>query len=231
MLILPAAPAGAVSGQQDRSIVYFGWRGNQSARSYAVPANPKTANQQIVRNSLASLASSWSTLTEAERSSWTNYAQNHQTRDRMGRPVTPTGLNWYIKANANRLYQGLAAVAAAPAAPPPAPLTDLTVDAFLAPGSVGVMFTAPGGSGLQVRAQIEATPTPAWTPSINRSRLVAGPTAASYQTIPTSGTATITWASTTTFENGQQVALWVSVVRTADGTESIPFLISAIATV
>lgn len=231
MLILPAAPAGAVSGQQDKSIVYFGWRGNQSARSYAMPANPKTANQQIVRNSLASLASSWSTLTEAERLSWTNYAQNHQTRDRMGRPVTPTGLNWYIKANSNRLYQGLAAVATAPAAPPPAPLTDLSADAFLAPNGIDVMFTAPGAAGLQVRAQIEPTPTPAWTPSINRSRLIAGPTADSYKTVPTTGTATITWISTTPFSNGQQVALWVSVIRTADGTESIPFLVTAIATI
>lgn len=222
MLILPAAPTAAVSGQQDKSIVFFSWRGNQSARSYNVPANPKTANQQAVRNTLAALASSWATLTDAQRQAWTNYAAANPTRDRFGRPVTPTGLNWYIKANSNLLYQGLAAVANAPAANPPAPITSGTLDAT-APDTLTLNYTSDGSTGYKIKCQIEVTPTVAWSPRLDRARMVAGVNAASYQAYSsTVGATTATWTYDGSFGDGQQVAAWFSLVRTADGTESIP---------
>ena len=37
------------SGQINKSLVYFGWKGLNLVRSYVVPANPKTTAQQLQR--------------------------------------------------------------------------------------------------------------------------------------------------------------------------------------
>jgi hypothetical protein len=54
--------------------------------------------------------------------------------------------------------------------------------------------------------------------------------AGSYDTDNTTpGSTEATYTYTGSFVDGQQVACWFSIVRTADGTESIPLLTTAIA--
>lgn len=226
MLILPAAPAAAVSGQQDKSIVYFSWRGNQAARSYANPANPKSTNQQAVRNAFTTLSKAWATLTDSQRTAWTTYAQNNPTKDRFGRTVTPTGLNWYIKANSNRLYMGLTEVDDAPSANAPAPL-DVTFDAATVPDGISLIVPGTHTTAFAIKGLIEPLPTPAWTPSQQRSRMVAGVDSGSYKTLTTTPDQVINFVSEVPFTIDQVVAFWAITVRIADGTESLPVLVTS----
>jgi hypothetical protein len=228
MLILPAAPSAAVSGKQDDTIVFFRWRGNQAARSYARPANPRTTSQTAVRNALATLSQQWATLSEGERASWTSFASTNLTRDRFGRDVTPTGLNWYIKANSNLIYSGGAAVDTAPTLPAPASL-NVTLTSIVSPNQVIVAVQGTPAAGFQLKAQIEILPSPAWTPSISRSRLIAGITNGSYKTVAATPDQEITFTSSIEFSTGQTVAVWITTVRTADGTESTPILLVGVA--
>lgn len=226
MLILPAAPAAAVSGKQDDSIVYFLWRGNQAARSYNTPANPQSTNQTAVRNALAQLSQNWATLTDSERAGWTTFAANNPTSDRFGRPVQPTGLNWYIKANSNRLYMGLASVDTAPAFNAPAPLTLATMTASSS-GDITIDVPGTPATGYSIKCQIEVPPTAAWTPSIRRSRFVAGVNSGSYQTVAATADQTLAWSAGALIV-GSLAACWFTTVRTADGTESTPTLFTDI---
>lgn len=229
MLILPAAPAGAVSGKQDDSIVYFRWRGNQAARSFATPANPQTTNQTAVRNALTILSKSWADLTDSEREGWNTYAATYLSKDRFGRDVTTTGLNWYIKANSNRLYMGLAAVDTAPTDAPPAPFVLSAFDITAGGGEASVAIAGTPPAGFKMKVLVEVTPTVAWTPSIRRSRFINGVNSSSYITIANTADQTLIASPNLSWGAGNLVAVWYIVVRVADGTESTPTLYSMVA--
>jgi hypothetical protein len=230
MLILPAAPAAAVSGKQDDSIVYFLWRGNQAARSYNTPANPQTTNQQAVRGFLATLSAEWSTLSAGDRDTWTEYSTSHPTSDRFGRPVTPTGLNWYVKANTNRLIMALAAVDTAPIVSAPAPVLAAAVTATASTGVIAATFTwdTTGGT-FRVKGQCEFPPTAAWTPSISRARLIAGVNINSTQALDPGDSQSVSFTSDRSFSAGQTVNVWLTIVNEVNGLESLPFLTSVVA--
>lgn len=230
MLILPAAPAAAISGKQDDTIVYFRWRGNQAARSYTTPANPQTTNQQNVRNYLATLSAQWSTLSQANRDAWTEFATLNPTTDRFGRSVTPTGLNWYLKANFNRLLAGDTAVSTAPGTSAPSPILTATLTATVSGLAVAASFDWDASVGsYSVKAQIEVPPTAAWTPSLRRSRLISGVSATSLATLDPVTSQSVNWNSEVSFVAGSTVYVWLTIVNDINGLESLPLLVQDIA--
>lgn len=227
MLILPAAPAAAVSGKQQDSIVYFSWRGNQAARTYATPTNPRSTNQTTVRTILAQLSQLWKSVSVEDRETWNTWSQSNPTKDRMGRDVTPSGINWFIKANSNRRYMGNAAVQNAPVLAKPAPLSleNFTVNLD---GTITVDIPGTPATGYAIKAQIEIPPSVAWTPSQARSTYILGVNSASYETVAATANQTITFEVPDGLPANALVAVWYTTVRIADGTESTPTLFTAI---
>ncbi len=70
-------------------------------RAWVVPANPQTGDQLLVRNRLALRAKAYDDLTETQQDAWVAAAAMEQSRPRLGQSGPLTGLQLYVKLNAN----------------------------------------------------------------------------------------------------------------------------------
>lgn len=61
-------------GKIGDSLVFMGWRGLKTVRSYTVPANPQTEEQMRVRNNFTMAVAMWSQLSGADQTAWRNLA-------------------------------------------------------------------------------------------------------------------------------------------------------------
>lgn len=98
---------GGVTASHNRGGPYF--------RNRAIPVNPNTIFQQLVRGLLATLTSRWNdNLTPSERAAWDLYAVNVPLPDTLGQPRNVGGLGMYVRTNVPRLQVGLTRIDAAP---------------------------------------------------------------------------------------------------------------------
>ncbi len=103
-------------------------------RSWVVPANPRTADQLVARSRLAQMAAAWDSLTESQQDAWIAAAAQEQSRPTLGQSGPLTGLQLFVKLNAN-----LALVGEPPLnAPAAKPQWDANV-------TQGLELTNPGG--------------------------------------------------------------------------------------
>lgn len=95
-------------------------------RTRAIPVNPNTPNQQLVKAFMAAIATGWTTgLTQVQRDAWATYAANVPRPQVGGGSIFLTGLNMFIRSNVSRGQQFLAPVFDAP--------TEFNVGDFSAP--------------------------------------------------------------------------------------------------
>ncbi len=111
---------GAVGG-----LIYNTWRGISYAKAFASPAQPRTERQLQIRALTTQLVRSWQGLTDAQRASWTDYAEAHPDIDWTGTAKRITGANWYIRCNLRLLDMGNSAIDSAPTTPAPDAVSDL----------------------------------------------------------------------------------------------------------
>jgi hypothetical protein len=90
-------------------------RGGAYLRTKVTPTNPNSPAQAGARALLASLSTGWSELTEAQRDSWNGAVKDYATTDIFGDIKNPSGINLYVKLNANLLGSGQSALTSAPA--------------------------------------------------------------------------------------------------------------------
>jgi hypothetical protein len=90
-------------------------RGGAYLRTKVTPTNPNSPAQAGARALLASLSTGWSELTEAQRDSWNGAVKDYATTDIFGDIKNPSGINLYVKLNANLLSSGQGALDSAPA--------------------------------------------------------------------------------------------------------------------
>jgi hypothetical protein len=76
-------------------------RGGAYLRTKVTPTNPSTPKQNEVRALLGSLSAQWSQLTESERLAWNNAVKDFATTDIFGDIKNPSGINLFVKINAN----------------------------------------------------------------------------------------------------------------------------------
>jgi|TARA_R110000868_G_scaffold8547_2_gene44154 hypothetical protein len=89
-------------------------RGGAYLRTKVTPTNPNTPAQAGARALLASLSTGWSELTEAQRDSWNGAVKDYATTDIFGDIKNPSGINLYVKLNANLISSGQTALTSAP---------------------------------------------------------------------------------------------------------------------
>lgn len=141
--------SGSVGG-----LTYSRNAGGMYTRARAVPVNPKTAQQQAVRNALSGLTSDWSnTLTAPNRDSWTTYAANVPLADKLGDSRLVSPLAMFLRGNIVRLQAGLTQVNAGPTIYTLASLSNPTVTGVASTGILTVTYdnsdawaTAAGGA-------------------------------------------------------------------------------------
>jgi len=114
--------SGSVGG-----VTHARWRGNKVVRIRPIPTQPRTSRQSAVRNIIATLSRAWAALTDAQRTAWRNYADQHPTTNRLGQQVTPTGFNQYVGLNFFLLDNADSAIDSPPSVPPSASIATLTL--------------------------------------------------------------------------------------------------------
>lgn len=81
--------------------------GGMYMRARAVPTNPATPQQQVIRGHVADLTSRWlNTLTAVQRLAWLAYAENVPLLNPLGSPINVTALNMYVRTNVPYLQNG-----------------------------------------------------------------------------------------------------------------------------
>lgn len=90
-------------------------KGGLSLRARAVPVNPNTPAQQLVKSIMATLVTRWgNTLSALQRDSWATYAANVPVTNALGTTIHLSGQNMFIRSNVPRLQVGLSVKDAAP---------------------------------------------------------------------------------------------------------------------
>jgi len=128
----------ALSGKAG-DVVAATWKGRQYARRRVTPANPNSAGQQTVRESMGRLAPLWRSLSAAVKAVQNAYAASYRM----------SGWNWFAKQNRVLEETNLAGVLTPPNTALD-PVTDLAL-ADAGAGSCTVTWTNPGhGAGYYV---------------------------------------------------------------------------------
>ena len=90
-------------------------RFGQYIRTRAIPVNPSSAAQGLVRARMTTNSEAWRALTAAQRAGWTGLGTSMVRSDSLGQSYSLQGNQAYCSVNNNRLLCGLAVVADAPA--------------------------------------------------------------------------------------------------------------------
>jgi hypothetical protein len=132
-------------------------RGGAYLRTKVTPTNPNTSAQAGARALLSSLSTAWSGLTESQRLGWNGAVKDFATTDIFGDIKNPSGINLYVKLNANLIGTGQAGISDAPAKLeiPFSPLVSAVYDVST-PASTGFEFA--DAAMTDVAILVSATP-------------------------------------------------------------------------
>ena len=115
MIALPSIAFGGFSGSaKDVTARQVGGRSILSVRAW--PTGQTTSAQVVRRASLSKITKSYKTLTDAQMLSWENLASHTSGESVFGQKAELSGINLYVRLNANRVMAGEAVIADAPAA-------------------------------------------------------------------------------------------------------------------
>lgn len=127
-------------------LIYNTWRGISYVKAFSSPNQPNTVLQQLAKQLLASLAAAWQSVSSANRSLWSIYAQNNLESDWTGSPKRLTAMNWFLRCNALLTRLGKATISAPPSVPAPEASADASV--AVATGDIELSWTDPSDTDL-----------------------------------------------------------------------------------
>ena len=114
MIVLPSIAFGGFSGSaKGVTARQVGGRSILSLKCY--PTGVATGAQLVRRASLKKISKSWVTLTNEQRLEWDRLAEHATGASSLGQKAELSGLNLYVRLNANRVMAGEAIMANAPA--------------------------------------------------------------------------------------------------------------------
>lgn len=116
-------------------------RGGAYMRTKVTPVNRQTSFQSTVRNRLGSFAQGFRGLTQDQILAWNSAVDNFKGTDIFGDIKTPSGINLYVKLNANLSRVAIAAITDPPLPSSVAVITTLSAAAAAGTPSFSVVFT------------------------------------------------------------------------------------------
>lgn len=197
-------------------------RGGAYIRTKVTPSNPQTQAQAQVRSNLATLSSSWNSLTASQIAQWNGSVDDWTSTDVFGDIKKPTGKNLYVKLNVNLLNSGQNVIPTPPAKMELPALVDIDVDVTTATNKVEI-------DGLPVFAsvkyQIEAcAPVPRGVNFVkNKFRVI------SYATQATAGVVDVSSAYINKFgsvADAENIFLRIRAIG-ANGQAGVPLVVKA----
>ena len=115
-------------------------RFGQYERSRAIPVNPSTGAQGLVRARMTTNSTAWRALTSAQRAGWNGLGLNMVRTDSLGQSYTLQGNQAYASVNNNRALSTLAPIPDAPAIA--TPINIITATLTLTAASLSLAYTA-----------------------------------------------------------------------------------------
>lgn len=116
-------------------------RGGPYMRTRAIPTNPGSEFQAIVRQAMSDLSSQWSDiLTQAERDLWDTYALNVPLPNAFGEARNVGGIGMFNRCNISRIQTGLQVILAAPTIFNLGEFTAPTLESATAPNTMSIGF-------------------------------------------------------------------------------------------
>lgn len=141
MKMLDVPQSGSIAGQTSSRNRYGQYR-----RTRAIPVNPNSTQQGVVRARLALNSAAWRDLTGAQRAGWSTLGLSMTRTDSLGQTVNLTGLQAYCSVNNERSAAGDAVLSDAPSLVTPSALASATIT--LTAASFSVAYTpTPLGAG------------------------------------------------------------------------------------
>lgn len=142
-------------------------KGGAIIRNRVTPINRRSTNQTARRQILASLASAWRGLTQAQRDSWNAASPNFPQSDSLGQTIFLTGEQLYVRSNANLILIGEAQIVNAPTPVSFDVLAFTSLTATAGTGVISLAFTptVPAGFQLVIRATAPISPGVSFVPS------------------------------------------------------------------
>lgn len=131
-------------------------RGGAYFRTKVSPSQPNSTYSSAVRARLSSIASSWRSLTEAQRSQWNDAVSSYKKTNIFGDVRNPSGFNLYQELNNNLVNAGEAMVTIPPTPKAVDALTSLSAAADNSSNSLILTFAPAIAVGHA--ALIRATP-------------------------------------------------------------------------
>lgn len=134
-------------------------RFGQYERTRAIPVNPGSTAQGLVRARMAANSAAWRELTAAQRAGWNGLGGSMARTDALGQTYTLQGNQAYASVNNNRVMCGLAVEADAPVLETPEAV--LTATITLTPAAFSVAWTPtpmPADTFLAVYASPQRSP-------------------------------------------------------------------------
>jgi hypothetical protein len=113
MIALPSIAFGGFSGSaKDVTARQVGGRSILTVRAW--PTGPTTNAQVVRRASLTKISKSWQRLSSDQRRDWDRLAETNSGQSVLGQKAEISGLNLYVRLNANRVMAGEALLSDAP---------------------------------------------------------------------------------------------------------------------
>lgn len=134
MKILDVPQSGSVAGTTS-SRNRFG----QYRRTRAIPVNPNSTFQGVVRARMSANSAAWRALTEAQRSGWKDLGASMNRTDSLGQSYNLTGFQAYCSVNNNLAAMGNALISDAPVLTTPDALLTMTIT--LTSASFSIAYT------------------------------------------------------------------------------------------
>lgn len=117
-IITPGPIVSEVSGRIGGTVFAHN-RGGMYARNGTKPSIVTTPSAQDFKAILGTVSKLWNNLSAAQVAAWNTYAANNPQKNRLGRQISLTGQNFFIKLNSRLLYAKAPSIALPPTAPPP----------------------------------------------------------------------------------------------------------------
>jgi len=153
--------------------VYSHNKGGKYVRTRAIPTNPSSARQSVVRGAFSSFSAGWKLLTASQRSAWNSVTATFPRINRLGIPIVISGINLYKSLNQNLFNAGQAAISNPPVAVGATNVTSLSGAASVG-GSTFLLTFAPTPTALLNTTLVFATAqlSPGISSFKNRLRLI-----------------------------------------------------------
>lgn len=195
-------------------------RGGAYLRTKVTPVNPQTSFQSQVRDRLTTFSQAWRSLTNDQRASWNGAVAGFATTNIFGDVKNPSGLNLFVRLNANLAEIGVSEIDTPPL--PDSAVGPQTITLTAAAGTPAISLAWTGGAvpadtKWVVRITPQVSPGKSFVKNLYRNLSVLASAATSPQDLLTAYNARFG-----VLVEGQKIFVEVVAINALSGVKSTP---------